>query len=241
MREILITCPKCGEPQLFREGKYDIAVDCTCEKQARVTRKLSKFKNMSITARNNSSDIFKNADYTVPADQKILAKMQKYADNFHKAQADNVGLLLTGTPGTGKTFYANCISNFIQEKGYSVLSFNLSGYLRKIQEGYDKKEVSAEDKLLQAVKEVDLLFIDDLGSEKLSEWGIEKVYNLIDERYRAKKPIIITTNLDKRGLEHQLDLNGSDKLLDRIAEMTVPFIFDWESRRKQKKNTDLWN
>jgi DNA replication protein DnaC len=238
---ILKTCEICGEPVLVKDGIYEMMADCKCIRTERIKARIKKFNNLSINDRNNSTDIFSNVTHTAKEEEEIISKMKTYSERFAKAKEDNVGLLLMGKPGTGKTFLGNCITNEIESKGYSVLSFNLSGYLRKIQESYNGKDVSNEDVLLDAAKNADLLYIDDLGSEKLTEWGKEKVYNLIDTRYRANKPILITTNLDRIGLEQQLSLNGSDKLLDRLIGMTKPFVFNWSSRRRQKKVTDLWS
>lgn len=242
MRTNIENCKVCGEPIFYQEGIYDIYPDCSCMGKERIRLKISKYKKLSIIDRDFGNNIFANAQTICDKESEFIRKFKKYSEKFKKALEGNIGILMSGLPGTGKTFYANCIANEIQTKGYTVLSFNLSGYLRKIQEDYSNKRdfVSEEEKLLQAVKESDLLIIDDLGSEKLSDWGMEKIYNLIDERYKANKPVIITTNLDKDGLEEHLMLNGSDKLLDRIRAITTPFIFDWDSRRKIKE-TDIWD
>ena len=242
MRTNIENCKVCGEPIFYQEGIYDVYSDCSCMRKERIRLKISKYKKLSIIDRDFGSNVFEKAQTVCSKENDFIEKFKKYSERFKKALESNIGILMSGLPGTGKTFYANCIANEIQSKGYTVLSFNLSGYLRKIQEDYSNKRdfVSEEEKLLHAVKEVDLLVIDDLGSEKLSDWGMEKVYNLIDERYKANKPIIITTNLDKDGLEEHLMLNGSDKLLDRIRAITTPFIFDWDSRRKRKE-TDIWD
>ena len=142
-----------------------------------------------------------------------------------------------GNCGTGKTFLANCICNFLIDKGYSVLSFKLADYLRTLREDFEKK-TSIEGRMLEAIKEADMLFIDDLGSEKVSEeWGKEKVYSLIDTRYSAAKPILITTNLTSIELIEFLKYKNTDKILDRINEMVKPFYFTWESKRGVKSKS----
>lgn len=242
MKTILETCQICGEPTLYSIDGYDIYCDCECQRKERVRLKLAKYKKLSITDRESGNNTFENCEIVNETDAKYLDKFQKYSQRFNKALSENIGILMCGLPGTGKTYYANCIANAVQEKGYTVLSFNLSGYLRKIKDDYGKQKdsVSEEEKLLLAVKEADLLIIDDLGSEKLSEWGMEKIYNLLDERYKVSKPLIITTNLSKTGLEEHLMINNSNKLLDRIMGVTKPFTFNWESRRKVKES-DIWD
>lgn len=228
--EVLLKCEKCGGVRLYRDDDgIDKGVFCECEQKDRIERKIRKYRNMSITDRNNSQDIFENAKTGNKAEEDIYIKFKKYAENFHTAKQDNIGLMFVGGAGTGKTYVANCISNKVMEKGYSVLSFNLSRYLMAIRENFPE-----EEKLLNAVKTADLLFIDDVGSEKLTDWGLEKVFNLIDMRYRANLPIMITTNLKISDLKKHLNFNESDKIVDRMVEMTKVFQFDWESKRKQK-------
>ena len=71
--------------------------------------------------------------------------------------------------------YKMCIrDSYLTEHGYTVLSFNLAGYLRTIKDNFQ-----IETQLLEAAKEADMLFIDDLGSEKISDdWGKEKINSL---------------------------------------------------------------
>lgn len=232
-------CSVCKEPTMIIETgnngiEYEVYRDCECVRNERTRLKINKFKNLWITSKENKSSFFGNVIHRTKDDEIVYNKLLKYSACFNKALEENIGIMLTGPIGTGKTFYASCIANAIQDElNKTVLSFNLSGYLRKIQDQFAGSGINEEARLLQAVKEVDLLIIDDLGSERLTEWGIEKVYNLIDERYRAKKPIIITTNMNKLELEEHLELNGTNKILDRIISMTHPIALTGESRRKK--------
>ena len=101
-----------------------------------------------------------------------------------------------------------------------------------------KDDFSQETTFLKAVEDVDMLFLDDLGSEKVSdEWGKEKIFAVIDTRYRAGKPILITTNLDMVELKDFLEFRKSDKILDRINQATKQFNFNWASKRKPKSKS----
>lgn len=233
-------CSICGEAKLIQDGIYELHVDCKCDRDERTKLRLKRFTNLSITTRENGDNTFENAVCRNRQDEDMFSKFVSYTSKFKKAKEENVGILISGNVGTGKTFYVNCIANGVQSQGNTVLSFNLSGYLRKIQDQFIGSGVNEEERLLMAVREVDLLIIDDLGSEKLTEWGIEKVYNLIDERYRAKKPILITTNLNSKSeLDNHLDMNGSNKIVDRITAMTHPIRLTGESRRK-KPQSDIF-
>ena len=75
--------------------------------------------------------------------------------------------------------------------------------------------------------------IDDLGAERETEYALEQIYTVIDERYKARKPLIVTTNLSFEQLKHPEDVEHS-RIYDRIIEICVPFNFEGESRRGKK-------
>lgn len=236
--QIISTCKECGETTAYRTGNYEFGRDCKCVRKARMKARLNKFKAFSITDRNYGNDVFKNAVIgEIKEEAALYIKIKKYVLGFDEVLKLNDGLLFKGNCGTGKTFLANCICNFLTDKGYAVLSFKLADYLRVLREDFEKK-TGIEGKLLEAIKEADLLFIDDLGSEKVSEdWGKEKIYSLIDTRYGARKPILITTNLNAQEMIEFLRYKNTDKIVDRINEMVKVFDFTWESKRKPKEKS----
>lgn len=236
--KILGRCEICKEVIKYKTNNYEFMRDCKCMRKYRVEAKLNKFKNLSITDRNFKSDIFMNAKIEKNgAEAELYRKIKNYVKGFDEVLKLNDGLLFKGNCGTGKTFLANCICNFLIDKGYAVLSFKLADYLRVLREDFEKK-TGLEGKLLEAIKEADMLFIDDLGSEKLSEdWGKEKLCTLIDTRYSARKPILITTNLTATEMVDFLRYKNTDKILDRINQMTKTFDFTWETKRKPNKKS----
>ena len=66
-----------------------------------------------------------------------------------------------------------------------------------------------------------LLIIDDLGTERNTDYGLEKVYNIIDSRYLSGKPLILTTNLSLQEMRETTDIRYR-KVYDRIFEMCYP-------------------
>lgn len=227
-------CEECGETILETlENGETISHICSCKKQKQTLYRIEKFKKLSITDRNSGNDTFNNAVLTCGAEKQLYGKIKKYVQGYDKVLEINDGLLFLGKPGTGKTFLANCICNYLTKHNYTVLSFNLGSYLRTL-----KDDFSQESTFLRAVEDVDMLFLDDLGSEKVSdEWGKEKIFAIIDTRYRTAKPILITTNLDMAELKQFLEFRKSDKILDRINQMTKQFNFSWVSKRKPNKKS----
>ena len=229
-------CPHCGK----LEFEWDNENDEMKRHNHAICYKIAKYEKISIFDKLHKQNTFENATSTNEKETAYKNSFKKYCYNFDKAKENGVGLLLTGNAGNGKTFYSNCIANFLKEKGYSVLSFNLSGYMQELRK-FDEKE--KEKELLGAVETVDLVIIDDVGSENITEWGQEKMFNLFNTIYLHKKPCIVTTNNNASELGKHLTINGSNKILDRLLELCKPFKFDWESRRKaigQEKFKDIF-
>ena len=123
------------------------------------------------------------------------------------------------------------------ENGKTVLVMNLGLYLIKLQKDW----AEAESDVLNYVKNCDLLIIDDLGVEKISDWVRDKVFTLIDTRYRAEKPLIITTNLDLRGKDEKtaIEARFGIRVADRIDEMCYSTLISGESKRKTRLKNDF--
>ena len=115
------------------------------------------------------------------------------------------GLWLMGDTGTGKTTLAMLVSKAALQESRSVAIYSLPKLLARIRRTYDSEP--GEDSYLpffERLTSVDLLHIDDLGAEKRSDWVLEQLYALVNERYEAQRSMLITTNLDQQELEEQI-------------------------------------
>jgi len=109
-----------------------------------------------------------------------------------------------------------------------------SELVQSIRDSYDSDQLNELD-LMNGYKNTKLLIIDDLGTEKASEWQREKMYIILDYRYRELLPTIITTNLEVGGLQEHL----SERVVERIIEATEggKFLLNFEGqsyRRREK-------
>ena len=78
-----------------------------------------------------------------------------------------------------------------------------------------------------------LLILDDLGMERQTEYSREQIFNIVDGRYLAHKPMIITTNLTLTQLKSP-ETMAEQRIYDRVLEMCVPVCFDGESLRQAR-------
>lgn len=155
---------------------------------------------------------------------------KKYAESWDEMQQKNRGLLFCGPVGTGKSFAAGCIANELIERPYpvKVRMTNLPSVLNHI------TGCSGEDRIkyLDEIMKADLLILDDFGVERGTEFAKEQIFNLIDQRSRFMKPLIVTTNLSVSDLCSVKDM-VAERICSRILEMCVPVVFDGADRRKE--------
>jgi DNA replication protein DnaC len=120
------------------------------------------------------------------------------------------GLWLFGDVGTGKTSLAMLVSKAALEAGRSVAIYSMPRLLSAIKETYEDSSERSYMELFERLVGVDLLHIDDLGAEKRTDWVLEQLYSIINERWQEQKAIVVTTNL--------VDV---DELRDQIGPRTV--------------------
>ena len=156
-----------------------------------------------------------------------------YADHFDKMQAENIGYLLWGSVGTGKSFFAACIANALMEKEIPARMTNFAAVLNDLSGSFEGRNA-----YIARLCRYPLLILDDFGMERGTEYGLEQVYNVIDSRYRSGKPLIVTTNLSLDELQHPQDTPHA-RIYDRLLEMCAPILFTGTNFRKQTAQNKL--
>lgn len=164
---------------------------------------------------------------------KIMTVAKNYVDNFSKMREDGKGLLLFGSVGTGKTYAAACIANALIDNGYPVLMTNFARIRNTVQGLFDGRQ-----EYFDSLNRFPLLILDDLSAESKSEYMQEIVYSVIDARYRANLPLIITTNLTADELKHPADITNQ-RTFSRLFEMCIPIEITGDDRRRKKLKDDF--
>ncbi len=112
---------------------------------------------------------------------------------------DGTGLLLIGAIGTGKTHLGvGIIKELIQGRGVACLFYDYRELLKQIQNSYNASVQATELDVLRPVFDVEVLFLDELGAVKPTEWVWDTVSLILNTRYNNNRTTIITTNFDDR-------------------------------------------
>ncbi len=153
---------------------------------------------------------------------------QKHRDNLRGAyqralayaEAPDGLLIFTGGYGCGKTHLAAAIANYRIEQGDKVLFVTAPDLLDHLRTGFGSDDAEDYNSRFEEVRDVALLVIDDLGIESPTPWATEKLYQLINYRYNARLPTVITTNHNLEDLE----LRVRSRLTDPDVAETYPIL-----------------
>lgn len=240
-----VFCGVCGEPKRvvlnFPDGNGGYAprlvpLGCRClrervaaEQAAETERRRRELRGAGMVPPERTFDNSRRS--------AALDKCRRYAERWEEMRARNVGLLLWGVNGTGKTHAAHCVCNALLERNPPERVYATS-VSRVLNAGYDKSGV------MEDLRRASLAVLDDIGSERGNEYALESVFALIDERYRAGKPLIATTNLSVKELMNPLDpWRNPDirrkRIYERILEMCVPIQFDGAPLRGKMAEENL--
>jgi len=223
------TCPECGnivEPvviEVFGETRY-IRGTCKCEleRQAQEEARRKEYERKARIER-----LFDLAELgprfaectfeswiARPGSERCLDAAKNFAEHFDRHQVSGEGLLMFGNPGNGKSHLAAAIVNAVIPRGKACVFRSVPALLKKLQETYRADARVSEFEILAVLQDADLVVLDDLGAEKMTEWAESMLYYIVDQRYRWRKPLIVTTNCDLEELEERIGTRTFDRLLE---------------------------
>lgn len=239
----LLRCPICGEARqtMINIDGIERKVRCICHceeekikgEEERLLRreKLIRIEQMKAHGLQDPS----LREYTFAhdsGDNPLISKARKYVRKWNEFKAEDIGLLLFGNVGTGKSFFAGCIANALLDQGVPVLMTSFPKILNTLGTLYSDER----NTYISSLNEYDLLIIDDLGSERETDYALEQIYSVIDARYRSRKPLIITTNLslqEMKGYAYGNDPRYA-RVYDRVLEKCQPIAFTGKNYRLEK-------
>jgi DNA replication protein DnaC len=166
----------------------------------------------------------------------VVRRVREYCSRIDKQIDTGRGLWLYGSSGTGKTTLAMLVSRTALEAGRSVAIYSLPKLLSRIRRTFDAAtgEQSYAD-LFERLSTVDLLHIDDLGAENRTEWVLEQLYALVNERYESQRSLVVTTNLE----EHQLEEQIGERVVSRLVEMCGDPLPLFDEDRRMRVSADV--
>ena len=240
----MLHCGVCGEPKeaLFEDGlrfggRDRHPVPCACQRAAweRTAAERRRQEHLSTVDKLRAAcfplPVMRSWTFASDALHSRQSEIcRRYVEHWREVQAKNVGLLLWGDVGTGKSYLAACIANALIEQEVAVC---MTGLGEVIDHGFDVRS-----EYIRRLCSYPLLILDDFGMERDTRFGLETVCRVIDGRVMNAKPLIITTNLTLTELKKPDDTDRA-RIFDRVLSMTVPIRFEGESLRRKEQQEKM--
>lgn len=234
----LLYCHKCNTPKQSRINILDMerVVPCLCKcaaeardraeeerQRQQFLQRCEKYKRVAFPESKMQHWTFANDDMS---NEQLTKAMHNYVEHFEEFKGQGKGLLLYGSVGTGKTFAACEVANALLDKGYPVLVTKFTRLANTLQGMF-----SGRQEYIDSLNRFSLLVLDDLDAERNTEYMQELVWDIVDERYRAQLPMIITTNLTGAKIKNP-DSLGKERIYSRLLERCHPIEVNGADRRR---------
>lgn len=241
-------CPVCGEKlkvgivRLFgTETRVQVLCPCELERRQKerdaidhrnTVRRLYEKSGISLRQQATTFDSWKKR----PGTERACAACERYADRFMDEIAKKgTGLYLYGTTGSGKTHLVQAIANALIQQEVRVMFWNVPSLFGALKGAYDGR--GNADEILHTAKTAQLLVLDDLGSEKPSEWTRETLYELLNYRVENMTPTIVTSNWEPSSPILADENALGSRMMSRLNDKTlfVPIIDKATDFRKERR------
>ncbi|MFQ5525725.1 MAG: ATP-binding protein [Thermoanaerobaculia bacterium] len=251
------TCPDCGGSGwvIRNDGGAGTAVLCDCRTSELASRLLAASGIPDRYAGCSLENFKIEHPDPVEQDQLFAAREQshRYVESFitQNGSFATSGLLFVGRPGVGKTHLAVAVLKELIVRYHVDARFeDFTSLIHRIQATFEPGTVDSKHAILRRVTEAELLVLDDLGAQKLSDWVTEILYLVINTRYNRKLATIFTTNLRLKA-ERKLDSVPSAsseeplswrlpaRLVSRLYEMAAQISIEAADFRETMKKARL--
>ena len=163
---------------------------------------------------------FRQNERLEPEDTQSLREAFEIAKKF--AESPQGWLVFYGPYGCGKTHLAAAIGNYQAGLGRPPLFVGVQDLLDYLRAAFSPNSATTLDRRFYEIRSTQLLILDDIGTESATPWAREKLYQLINHRYNAELPTVLTTANEPSRLDQRLFSRMSDKRLCKLVLMSAP-------------------
>jgi DNA replication protein DnaC len=212
------TCPECYSDQRAKLGPLEQAYD-------RAWRRWDSWNRSSDVPRIGRNRTLANHRAENKAQQAAHRVIKAYACSLRNHLQSGKGLTLLGPPGVGKSHLCYGLIAAAYEADIHARYIVWGDVVDRVKAAFGQRD-SEDARLVERLKELDLLVLDEIGVRSGSEWDQNQLFGLIDHRYRHQRPTVVASNLTAETLN-----NIGERAADRLREANVTVSIPGESRR----------
>lgn len=236
-------CEKCKKERTFQindDGTEKLLLKCTCDWQPEIQkslerqkkRKLNYFFKHSLVNPDLERASFENSDVDIKNENISREIRYAYMTGMKFVDVFDINnprtLYIYGDVGTGKSYLSYSIAKAIKEKGYTVLFIDIVELFSSIKSTFNKNSDDEYSNIMQLINDVDLLVLDDVGANNMTNWANEVLYHITNKR--QGKNNIYTTNLNKDIVRKTGDFNLT-RSFSRMNKNAINLPMNGEDRR----------
>ena len=192
----------------------------------------------------NISENLKNASMKdIDTNDKNRFETIKWVNTFINEYTNGKkckGIYLNGNFGCGKTYLLSAMLNELAKRGYKVAMVYYPEFLRALKESFNSINSEEYKNRFNYIKKVQILLLDDIGAETLTEWSRDEVLGtILQYRMEENLPTLFTSNLSMKELEVHLSTTNKDidqvkarRIIERIKQLTTNLTMISENKRK---------
>lgn len=248
----VIYCKYCKTPRIVKvDEEHVVRCACSCQSQKydeqvekeKLQRKMERLRQLqqnSLLGRRYQNSSFEKLDLKRPDSfVKAVERCKNFCENWRAVEERGLGIYLYGNSGTGKTELTACICNNLLQRYVTVAITSFIEVSKRLRASFKTWSTETEEEIIEKFAGVDLLILDDVGTEKLMKddntesFMQERIYDIINRRYINLKPTIFSSNYSINELMSERGV--MQKIVDRINEMSQAVIhLDGTSYRQKK-------
>ena len=204
----------------FGHADFGKAIPCKCvqvEWDAQVPQRLEQYSNLGPLARLTFDNLIPQGRSPDEDNRRLFQAAYEAAKRY--AAEPRGWLVLMGTSGGGKTHIAAAVANYcigLRVRTFFMVVPDLLDHLRAT---FGPNSEVTYDELFEQVRNVPLLVLDDLGAQTSSPWATEKLYQVLNHRFNAQLPTVITMNMSLDRLDESLQSRLTDPALSTVIEV----------------------
>ena len=219
-------CDRCGGSGFLLDEEANVARPCEC-RQRRIA--LARTRSLSHQIPSRFLEVGFDRHPVKDMDPMIVREVRRFCDGIDERLDAGDGMWFQGPRGTGKTTLAMLVSQHALRARRAVAIYTLPQLLAEIRKTYDSDSEQSYLELMRRLAGVDLLHLEDVAVAHTTDWVLEQLYTVINDRYQEQRSIVFTADVER---PEDLAEHVGERTYSRLIEMCGdPLPLRGEDRR----------